>query len=291
MPITVTNDTVASSVIEKFGAAVAPLNSFSTNFANEPAAIGATVTVGLVDVMSSGQLFNGSSYVTNSESNIAPVVVPLQYYHKTFHIQDSDASVSSVAKLSNLVGTAAKAFGKTLFALAVGPIVTGAAGFGATTVGVSATGFDLSKVKTLRTALDMAGADSDNRSLVLNADYYTNLIPVNSTTLTPTAAADGKVPNAMGFDVYSVNYPSNSQNVVGFAAHPSALAIAARVPVCQNPDKLDAYQVIEIPGLGIPVGYRQFTNVLDGKSYGQLEAMFGAKAANLSGCKIITQNP
>ena len=74
-----------------------------------------------------------------------------------------------------------------------------------------------------------------DRALVLDRAYFTNLLGdeiVAKSFMSPIAqpsVVEGVIRRLAGFDVYETNIlPENGEKLVGFAAHPSGLAVAMR---------------------------------------------------------------
>lgn len=142
-------------------------------------------------------------------------------------------------------------------------------------------------VRALRVLLDKADVPMSDRSLILNPDYYDKL--TGDTTINIASALhyggtevvrDGMIQKFLGFLMHNSNIvPANAENLVGFAVHPSAMAIAIRTLMPQAPSEYLEARVITDEKSGIGLGYRRHYSTAKGIHFCTFEAIHGAVAA------------
>ena len=114
---------------------------------------------------------------------------------------------------------------------------------------------------------------------ISDSSAYGNSAPVQSGIL-------GKL---SGFDVYQTNdIPANSENLVGFAAYPSAIVAAMRYLRPQTNSVLTAATPLTDPNTGITMGYRQWYDADTGTNKAILECNYGFAVGEDAALKRIT---
>lgn len=293
--ISVTNEVIKNKVITALGSILAPISAFSSDFSPDTNEHGNSIGVGLVAVSASGQIFNGD-YTAGSDGTISKVSVPLTHYYKSFKITDSEATASNVAKLENLVEANALALGRNIMTNVFSNITTG--NFGpAATVSVGASGFSFTNAKAVVNSLDSAGANPDMRALVLNTTAYNGMLPTSAQNLDAASITEGEIPKVYGMGAFKTNAMPNTVvatattgRLVGFGADKSALAVGARLPICQGKDRLDSYEIFTLPGVGLDVAFATWYDLNAGTRYGRLETLFGSAVGNTGALRIISDN-
>jgi hypothetical protein len=135
----------------------------------------------------------------------------------------------------------------------------GAAAF----TGLSST-FDADDVADIQLVCNQANWPRPQRSLVISESYNTALVKDNAIQAvyasgTTDPLYEGRMPRLHGFDTIPSNeIPANAQNLVGFAAYPSALLVGFSPiqPAEAVMKMLTAYEVVEDPETGIFIEYR-----------------------------------
>lgn len=138
------------------------------------------------------------------------------------------------------------------------------ANFGAAAFTGAVGTFDADDVADIQLACDLANWPAEMRSLVLASAYNTALVKDNSIQAeyaygSTDPIREGRVPRLNGFDVFPSNeIPANGQNLVGFAAYPSAMLVGFSpvTPAETVRQQLSAYEVVEDPETGIFIEYR-----------------------------------
>jgi hypothetical protein len=143
--------------------------------------------------------------------------------------------------------------------------------------------FDADDVADIQLACDLLDWPTEMRSLVLSSAYNTALVKDNSIQAEMSSGTtdplwEGRMPRLNGFDVVTSNeIPGNGQNLVGFAAYPSALLVGFSPiePIKAVMDTLTAYEVVQDPDTGIFIEYRAWGNPQMDAAYEVLEVNYG----------------
>ncbi len=297
MPNTLTNlkdIRVAQRALMPFMANLLPVTAFSTNFGPQQADRGDTVRVPLVGAPSGSSDFAGD-YTSNADSSITTVPVTLsRHKFKTVHITAREASETAMDALDVLVETAAQQLAQDVL-LDIMTAIT-AANFGTPGIpALAASNFDYKKVLNLRETCGSAKMPASPRSLVLDAGYYTNLLADDvvarsfNLNLSAPGVTDALIRRLAGFDLFEtvVIPPDHAEKLVGFAVHPSAMAVAMRYlqPVAE-------YQqagAVTDPQTGMTFGYLRFTDTRSNRIFVTVECLYGFTAAKTDALRRIVK--
>ncbi len=296
MPNTLTNVKdikVAQTALQPFMATLTPLRAFSTNFSPEPADKLDTVRVPVVGTPSQSSDFAGS-YTASADSTVtvAPVVLN-RHKFKTVHVTAREAAETAVPILENLIGSAVKQLAQDVLRDIFSEVT--AANYGAPAIpALAATAFDYKKVLSVREACSLVKMPEADRALILDDSYYTNLLADDVVAksfilpLSQPGVVEANLRRIGGFDVYPTTIlPDNGEKLVGFASHPSGLAVAMRylIPVA-NYDEAGA---ITDPETGLTFGYLRYTETSSNRIFVTVECLYGFKVALSSGIKRIVK--
>lgn len=283
MPNTLTNlkdIKVAQKALMPFMANLLPVTAFSTNFGPQAADKGDTVRVPLIGAPTGSSDFAGD-YTANADSTVTTVPVTLnRHKFKTVHVTAREASETAMDVLDTLVETAAQQLAQDVL-LDVMSVIT-LANFGAPGIdALAATAFNYLAVLGLREECGRVKMPASPRSLVLDAGYYTNLLADDivaksfNLNLSAPGVTEGLIKRLAGFDLHeTVVIPADhAEKLVGFAAHPSAVAVAMRYlqPVAE-------YQqsgAVTDPQTGMTFGYLRFTDTRANKVFVTIECLYG----------------
>lgn len=288
------NDSIiADAAIEAFTSELLPLRAFSTDFSAETAAKGAAVQVGIPANITAGSTEN--AYETEDTASIGVATVPLTSYAKaTVGITDKQFANSSSARLEKFAAQQAKAVARQIIADALALVINATYAQKVTKALASFTSAD---IRAMRVILDKAEVPVTDRSLILYPDQYdkltadTTLVISNAMAYGGTEVVrEGLIPRFLGFDLYNLNMlPANAENLVGIAVHPSALAIAIRTLLPQQPGEYLEARVVTDEKSNIGLGYRRHYSPAKGTHYCTFEAIYGAVAAVPEGlCRLVT---
>ena len=268
-----------------------PLSAFSTNFSPDAADKLDTVKVPVIGAPSASCDYAGD-YTANADSEASSVAVTLdRHKYKTVHLTAKEAATTSIPLLEKLVTTAAQQLAIDVMSDIFTSIT--AANFGTPAIpAISAEDFGYKTIIKIREACAAAKMPQDSRALVLDNSYFSSLLAddiVAKSFITPLAqqgVVEAKVNRIAGFNVFETGcVPDNGENLVGFAAHPSSLAIAMRylTPIA-NYDEAGA---VTDPVTGLTFGYLRYTDTKSNKVYITLEALYGFKVVRPAGLQRI----
>ena len=288
------NDSIiADAAIEAFVAELASLRAFSTDFSDETAQKGASVQVAIPANITAGNTEN--AYETEDSGALGVATVPLTSYAKaTVGITDKQFANSSSARLEKFAVQQARAVARKIITDAWALILNATYAQKVTKALASLTTAD---VRALKVLLGKADVPLTDRSLILNVDAFDKI--AGDTTMTIANAMyyggtevvrEGVIPRLLGFDVIEANIvPGNAENLIGFAVHPSAMAIAIRTLAPQAPSEYLESRVIRDEKSGIGLGYRRHYSTAKGTHYCTFEAIYGAVAAVPAGlARLVT---
>jgi hypothetical protein len=222
---------------------------------------------------------------------VAPVQLNRHKY-KTVHVTAREASETALNVLETLVGSAVKQLAQDVLQDIFTEIT--AANYGDPAIAaLASTAFDYKKVLGVRESCANARMPSTDRALVLDAAYFSNLLGddiVAKSFMTPVAlpgVVDGHIRRLAGFDVYETTILPNTEKLVGFAGHPSCLAVAMRYlePVAQY----DEAGAVTDPLTGLTFGYLRYTETSSNRIFVTVECLYGFKVAIAGGLKRIVK--
>lgn len=268
-----------------------PLSAFSTNFSPDAADKLDTVKVPVIGAPSASSDYAGD-YTANADSEASSVAVTLdRHKYKTVHLTAKEAATTSIPLLEKLVTTAAQQLAIDVMSDIFTSVT--AANFGTPAIpAIAAEDFGYKTIIKIREACAAAKMPQDSRALVLDNSYFSALLAddiVAKSFITPLAqqgVVEAKVNRIAGFNVFETGcVPDNGENLVGFAAHPSSLAIAMRylTPIA-NYDEAGA---VTDPVTGLTFGYLRYTDTKSNKVYITLEALYGFKVVRPAGLQRI----
>ena len=92
---------------------------------------------------------------------------------------------------------------------------------------------------------------------------------------------DGRIPSlfGLGYLYESTALPGNAENLVGFLAHPSAMAVAMRYLAPINSKEYISARRLYDETSGMVLGYREFYDASTGTQTAVLEAVYGYSVA------------
>jgi len=296
MPNTLTNVKdikVAQSALQPFSSTLLPIRAFSTNFSPEPADRLDTVRVPIVGAPAPSVDFAGS-YTTNVDSTVTVAPVQLnRHKFKTIHVTARENAETSLNVLETLLQSAVKQLAQDVLTDIFTEIT--AANFGAPAIpALAATAFNYKSVLGVREACAIANMPVGNRALIIDSAYFTNLLGddiVAKSFVTPVSQSgvvDGIIRRLAGFDVYETNViPGNAEKLVGFAAHPSAIAVAMRYlePIAEYEEA----GAITDPTTDLTFGYMRYTHTDSNRIFITVECLYGFKVAIPNGLKRLVK--
>ena len=297
MPNTLTNVKdikIAQSALQPWMAGLLPLRALSTNFSPEPADKLDTVRVPVIGAPSASNDFAGT-YLQGIDSAISTLPVVLnRHKFQTFHVTAKEASESAVPVLETLLQSKATQLAQDVL-LDIFSLIT-ADHYGAPVIpALAPTAFDYKKVLGVREACGNAKMPAAQRSIILDAGYYTNLLAddvvAKSFNLNVSApgVVEAQVKRLAGFDLYVtiVLPPDHPEKLIGFAVHPSAIAVAMRY--LQPVAEYDEAGAVTDPETGLTFGYLRYTETSSNRIFITIECLYGFAVAIPAGLKRLVK--
>jgi hypothetical protein len=295
MPNTLTglNDTILSAaVLRGFKAEILSLMAFATSFSADAVKKGDKVKVPRVGSQA-GALTKTRGQKYELQGTVADMIEVELNNHEyvTSTMDDMEVANSSVAALELAGEEKGFELARKVFTDIVGKIT--AANYGAPVFSGAAAGFDSDDVIDIRTACSKANMPRNGRALVLDADYVGSLLKDGAIKAANEFGSDqpireGAIGRLSGFDVFESNLiPDNDEDLTGFAAHPSGLAIAMRYLQPQSGNTYSAAFPLTDEATGITIGVREGYDNLTGEKYRIWEAVYGYEAGNEDAIKRI----
>jgi hypothetical protein len=145
------------------------------------------------------------------------------------------------------------------------------------------------------TLTDTLKAPKQGRALIANPAFYGALLKTLNSAEIPGITADkaeGVVPRVTAFDIYETDLAdANSEYLGAFAAHRSALIMAARRvnPEAALMDSIEIAEVV-VPGLGLPVTFRRWYDRNAGKTKIACTLIYGLAKGTGMGVRVVTQH-
>lgn len=272
-----------------------PLTAFSTDFSPVPADKFDTVKVPIIGASGPSDDFDGD-YTKNSDSEVGTVPVVLnRHKFKAVHLTAKEAATMAVPMLENLALTAAQQLATDVM-MDILSCVTEENFGDAALSDVYAEDFSYSDVLSLRTACGNDNMPLNQRSLILDSSYYNAILGDATvaqsavTSIAGSAVTDAVIKRLVGFDLHeSTCLPDNGESLVGFAVHPSAVAVAMRY--LQPVAEYEEAGAVTDPNTGLTFGYKRFSDTTSDKVYIVIEALYGFTAMRKEALKRILTPP
>lgn len=282
---------ISQSALMPWMTTLLPLSAFSTNFSPDAADKLDTIKVPVIGLPSTASDYSGD-YTANSDSEASSVPVVLnRHKYKTVHLTATEAATTAIPLLEKLVVAAAQQLAIDVMTDIFSCITESKFGDPAIDP-LSMDDFSYKQVIRIREACANAKMPPEQRALILDSSFYSSLLAddvVAKSFIMPLAqpgVIEAKINRIAGFDVYETTcVPSNGENLVGFAAHPSSIAVAMRYlePVASY----DEAGAVTDPVSGLTFGYLRYTDVRSNKVYITLEALYGFSVVRPEGLKRI----
>jgi len=279
----------AQQALQGFIATLFPLTNFSTNFEPSPVPPGNTVIVPLIGSLTATTF--GGNYAICGGTMTGITVTINRHKHIPIGQSDLTAASSSWAQLDRFAQQ--QGAGLALAVLQdIFTLVTTANFVQATAVANQS--FGIAQILKARLDLNNNKAPLTNRSLVLDVAPFNALLTLTNFIQTLAygsreALLEGTIPRALGFDIYETNGLPGTNSVMGFAAAPSAIAIAMRYLQPQSTDYyLDARPVAD-PNTGATFGYRRHYDPNTGNEFINLECNYGYSTGITQGLEFFAR--
>ena len=280
IPAGLQNNIISQSALEAFAKKLAPLQAFSTSFNDEATKKGDTINVTTLSNTSSAASFSGT-YIAQDVTYGTTAISLDQHLFVTWHITDTQASESSAVELERFGYQKGSDLADAVFQNILAEVTVANYGLAAGFTGAAST-FDGDDVADLRGDMTTYNCPPDQCALVVGNDYFTALLKDNNISGyfdygSADIIRDGRIPSLFGigyiFETGSI--PANAENLIGFIAHPSAMAVAMRYLEPTNTQEYIAANRLYDEDSGMVLGYREYYEPSTGTQTAVLEAVFG----------------
>lgn len=283
------NEIFARSAIEGFVKMLCPFSAFSRNYGVDAATKGDQLLVPLIGTLTA-TTWNGSYAICNGTKTVATVNLT-RHRHIAVGQTDITMASSSEANLEDFGYQQGMALAQVVLEDVLTLCTT--ANFTSVTA-VTSTSLDVPQIRAVRLAMNQNNVPTGPRSLLLDCVPYDALLGVTNFVQAymfkdNNVLSEGKVVRALGFDLQELNSVFGSTNsVMGFAAHPSAIAIGMRYLAPQKGNTYsDAMPIADASGSGLVIGLRDHYDNNTGTRYVNLECLYGYTVGLTNGGRII----
>jgi len=284
IPAALQNNIISQSALEAFTKHLAPLKAFSTSFNDEATQRGDTISIATLANTSSAANFAGT-YTAQAVTYDSTAISLNAHKFVTWHISDTEHSQSSAVELERFGYQKGGDLADAVLQDILSEVTVANYGDPAGFTGAAST-FDGDDVADMRGDMIDENCPPEQCSLVIGNDYFTALLKdANISGYFDYGSADiirdGRIPSLFGIGSieYSGSIPTNSENLIGFIAHPSAMAVAMRYLAPTNTQEYIAANRLFDEDTGMVLGYREFYSPDTGTQTAVLEAVYGFKVA------------
>lgn len=274
------NNIISQSALDAFTSILTPLQAFSTSFNDEAAERGKTISITTLATTSSAANFAGT-YSDQDTTYGATQISLTNHKFVTWHVTDTQVSQSSAVELERFGYQKGGDLAKAVYEDILTEVTVANYGIAAGFTGAAST-FDSDDVADLRQDMIDYGVDISQCALVIGNAYFTNLLKDTSLSNALNFGGDevirgGKVPSLFGIPyIYeTASIPTNSENLIGFICHPSAMAVAMRYLEPVNTQEYISAKRMYDESTGMVLGYREFYTPSTGVQTAVLEAVYG----------------
>lgn len=289
----INEDIISRGALMAFIKKMTPLNAFARNYSSDAASRGDKISV-FRETYPNDAVATKTTHAayTIQDADSDAIEISLgQPMYVSFGLDDVEISQSPVLELQRYGRGKGNHLATGILQDIWGQIT--AANFGAAAFTGAASTFDYDAVVELKDSLDDADAPDEGRALVLSNAYYNALLKdnsiVNNLNAGPEPLREGSVGRLGGFDLFVSNViPGNSQNLVGFACVPDAMAVGVRYLMPQPGNTyLRAEPLTDPEGSGLTIGVRDWYENSTGVRNMVLECVHGKAVGIAAGLKRI----
>ena len=281
----------ADKALEGLVNTLVPLRAFSFSATNEPVQRGKTALVPLIGAVTATTFANSYAICGGSASVITVTI----NRHRIASIGQDDLTAADASK--GMLSDFAYQQGAGLAVAVLQDIwsLLTTANF-ANITSISSTALGIAELRAGRKALSKNKVPVSPRAFVFDSDPYdtllgiSNFIQVNLSGSNETLR-EGRISRALGADIYETNALPGTNSVMGFIAHPSAVAVAMRY---LDPGETGRQYYMEArpvtdPETGITYGIRHHYDPNTGTEYVNLECNYGYVAALTNCARLYTR--
>ena len=283
----------AKKVIQGFKRGFPALSIISTKFEEGVSEPGDKIKVPFVDLQTEAQDFVAGTGYTFKEFDSTGVDVALDK-NKGVPLTITDKQMSEMAEnaLEGYFEQMGMILGLAVFKDVNSLVTKAGVGDDGTTVALDT--FDASEVNKLRRICTDASWPLMPRGLVLDSSLTEPLFNDDALKTASALGSDevireGAIGKLYGFDVYeAAQLPANSENLVGYAIHPSAIALASKACAPADPNAaalVEDLQYIPDPQTGLTFVYRRWYDSDLKRVKTVLEVYYGRALVNKNAIK------
>lgn len=293
-----TNDKIfVQEALNAFTAGLAPLNAFSRSYSTEARRKGDVIAIPRAEALSTTTFAyaNNSGYPYETEAGTLNTISLNLDQHQIVGVDITDVQYANKAAAE--IGVFARQQGRALARKCLENIfgLISIANFGAaaaTPVSIGDTG--RTQLAAARKTLIDRKVGTDSLSLIASSELFQSLL--NDSNISQSfqyggseAIREARIPRLLGMDVYETNaLPlGGTLSLVGFLAHPDAIAVAVRQLAPQDDGAYLAVETVVDDETGLGFTYRRHFNPGKGRHFASFECLFGFTAALTLGLGIL----
>lgn len=269
------------------------LNYVTKDFSGDVSQAGESVTT-RIPTLSGGavDLSGGYDAALNNALSTAKTVTLNKFKGYVYGFSDLEiAKAGSFDWLKNMfikpaINTLLEAVNDDLLALVT------AANFSDSDI-ISAANFDSDDLADKAGALSDLKVPRSDRFAMLNPTYHASLMKDTKVSQayaygSNSGIVDSKVPRVHGFEVIEyTGVPSNSENLVGFVGHPTALLMASR-PMAEPVDFYGTVETVQDSSTGLSIQTRSWYDPGAGKQIVSVGLLYGVAVGHSAAISRIT---
>jgi hypothetical protein len=293
-----TNDKIfVQEALNAFTAGLAPLNAFTRSYSSEARRKGDVIAIPRADALSTTTFAyaNNSGYPYETEGGTLNTISLNLDQHQIVGVDITDIQFAS--KGASEISVFARQQGRALARKCIENIfsLVSIANFGAaaaTAVSIADTG--LTQLRNARKTMVDRKVNGENLSLIASSELFASLLGDSNISQAfqyggNEAIREGRIPRLLGMDVYETNALSlgGTLSLIGFLAHPDAIAVAIRQLLPQDNSQYLAVDTVVDDETGLGFTYRRHFNPGKGRHYASFECLFGFTQALTLGLGIL----
>ena len=273
------------------GQTFAPLTAVSRDFTGDPSGSGESVVTRVASALTAQDLSGGYAASDISSSAITVNLSSLKGFSMGFSDYEVSRAAGDVQWLTSVfLQPAMETVLDSIFTDIVKLVIN--ANFSNSTT-VTASAFDSDDIATISGSLSTRKAPRTQRSVILNPSYYSSIqkdsiVGQANTFGGAEAIREYSGDRVHGMDLFeytgAINGASStttSENLQGFALHPSAIAIAARFPAAPADGSVQVENLRD-EFSGVPLQLRSWYDATLGKHMVSVACLYGTSVGNSS---------
>lgn len=280
---------VGESAIRVFQDILKPISAFSTDFSGQMGDRNQSIVVPLTaDPTAAASKTAGNDYTVQDTTLSETTVTLNKHKYVSWYLTDNDADTSRFMAIENVGMEKGQKLAIDVFEDILSLVTN--SNYGSAAFTGAASTFDHDDVVDVQTACDNAKWMQDRRNMMLTPSYYNALFTdtvVGADVYGSALVARGELPELAGFRMHKCTaIPGNSENLVGFAARPNAIAVVNRYLAPAGGGRPGSiYRSFTHEETGITIGYREFYDDDAGVRKAILECWYGYATGNTAAIK------